>query len=176
MKELNIAAGLIVLALLLIGCVSSTTEEESLVPADEGFAIYLPAHDLPIDALRVLSHIELGDEPILSVDDILLYSKETHEIELKPSVTERLAQLDLSGKAFVISVGREPVYAGAFMAPYFSRTFDGVVIMWPPDGSGGATIRIQRGYPGPDFFSREDPRSDLRILESLEQAGKLNRN
>jgi hypothetical protein len=34
-------------------------------------------------------------------------------------------------------------------------------------------IRLELGYPGPDFFVGQDPRSDPRILDALESAGKL---
>ena len=86
---------------------------------------------------------------------------------------QRLAQLDLPAKFFVVTVDREPIYYGAFMSLYFSRTYDGVVILWPPMDEDGRTIRIQLGYPGPDFFAGKDPRADSRILASLKRAGKL---
>jgi len=34
-------------------------------------------------------------------------------------------------------------------------------------------IRLELGYPGPDCFVGQDPRSDPRILDALESASKL---
>lgn len=137
------------------------------------FAIYLPAEGYRLEEMADLSKIQLMEDPILSVDDILAYSSATHEIRLRSSAAERLARLGLPGKLFVVAVGREPVYAGEFMAAWMSRTSQAVVILWPPMNSDRHTIQIQLGYPGPDFFIGEDPRSDSRILESLEQASLL---
>jgi hypothetical protein len=137
------------------------------------FAIYLPAEGFRLEEMADLSKIQLMEDPILSVDDILAYSSATHEIRLRSSAAERLARLGLPGNAFVVAVGREPVYAGEFMGAWMSRTSQAVVILWPPMNSDRHTIQIQLGYPGPDFFIGEDPRSDSRILESLEQASLL---
>ena len=137
------------------------------------FAIYLPAEGFRLEEMADLSKIQLMEDPILSVDDILAYSSATHEIRLRSSAAERLARLGLPGKLFVVAVGREPVYAGEFMAAWMSRTSQAVVILWPPMNSDRHTIQIQLGYPGPDFFIGEDPRSDSRILESLKQASLL---
>jgi hypothetical protein len=137
------------------------------------FAIYLPAEGFRLEGMADLSKIQLMEDPILSVDDILAYSSATHEIRLRSSAAERLARLGLPGKLFVVAVGREPVYAGEFMGAWMSRSSQAVVILWPPMNSDRHTIQIQLGYPGPDFFIGEDPRSDSRILESLEQASLL---
>jgi hypothetical protein len=82
-------------------------------------------------------------------------------------------QLDPAGRFFVVTVGNKPIYFGRFMAAYFSMSYDGVVILWPPMNSSEGVLQIQLGYPGPDFFEGMDPRADPRILESLRQAGKL---
>jgi hypothetical protein len=150
---------------------TGATEPATATPGR--FAIYLPAEGFRLEEMADLSKIQLMEDPILSVDDILAYSSATHEIRLRSSAAERLAQLGLPGKPFVVAVGREAVYAGEFMGAWMSRSSQAVVILWPPMGSDGDTIRIQLGYPGPDFFIGEDPRSDSRILESLEQASLL---
>ncbi|MGD8815350.1 MAG: hypothetical protein PVI78_12830, partial [Anaerolineales bacterium] len=109
----------------------------------------------------------------LSMDDILSYYAESHVIELAPSVAARWDELELPGKPFVAAVDGEPIYAGAFMAAYFSRSYDGVVILWPTMFGSDNRITIQLGYPWEDFFTGEDPRADPRILTALRQAGKL---
>jgi hypothetical protein len=139
------------------------------------FAIYLAADDL---SPSLVSQIELDDvqletEPILSSGDILLYSSDTHELELTPSARERLQQLVVStaGRAFVTVVGDTRIYAGGIWTPASSLSFDGVVIQVPPMGD---SIRIQLGYPeSPELFTGQDPRSHPMILGSFEQASKL---
>ena len=158
---------------LAVGCGSSDIHDGPNSTKGGEFAIYLPAEDLSVDDSMELSRIELFEEPILFLADIISYAAETHVIELVPSSADRLAQLDLPGKPFVVSVDRQPIYHGAFMAAYMSRSYDGVVILWPSMEGKGRTIRIQLGYPGPDFFVGEDPRSDSRIMDSIRQAGKL---
>ncbi|UCG82821.1 MAG: hypothetical protein JSW38_11655 [Dehalococcoidia bacterium] len=164
---------LIVLIVTVICCISCDGEEESQTPAEDCFGIYLTADDVSIDSLAILSYIEPADEPLISSSDINSYSSETHEIELTTSAADRIQQINLSGNAFVVCVDHQPIYSGAFMSAYFSITFDGVVIMWPLVNNNGKTIRIELGYPGEKYFVGEDPRSDPKILECLDQHNKL---
>ena len=173
MRSISICLAIVVLIVTVICCISCDGEEESQTPAEDCFGIYLTANDLSIDSLAMLSYIEPADEPLISSSDIYSYSSETHEIELTTSAAARIQQINLSGKAFVVCVDHHPVYSGAFMSVYFSRTFDGVVIMWPLVNNNGKTIRIELGYPGKEFFMGEDPRSDPKILGCLDQHNKL---
>ena len=161
----------LLIAPILMGCVPSKAK---------GFSIYLLASEeipaaelLPVD----LNEIELQEEPLLSGDDIIKYSKDTHEIEITVEAYERIQQLysppvEVGGIPFVVCVGRDPVYAGAFWTPVSSLSFDGVVIC-QPHYSDKHIIKIGLGYPTSEAFTGKDPRSDPRILESLEAAGKL---
>ena len=144
-----------------------------------GFAIYLVQPGITAQQMRTmdLDAFELEPAPILALDDMLAYTWETHAIELSEPARERIARLEVpvtAGLPFVVCVGDERIYAGAFWVSYSSMSFDGIVIdtvfAQMPDGS----IRIQLGYPAsPEFFVGADPRSDPRILQSLRQAGKL---
>lgn len=161
---------LLILATLAMSSCNSSSEEGE-------FAIYLPAQRISAGEISEtdLSDLELKDEPIITVDDIVSYAKETHGIELTASAYERIAQLEvpvIGGIPFVVCVGRDPIYGGAFWVGYSSMSFDGVVIDTLP-ASLQNPIQIQLGYPSGSFFSGEDPRSNPRILRSLEQAGKL---
>ncbi len=121
--------------------------------------------------------IRLGDEPggevALSIDDITAYDPATHEMSLTQEAAARLAALTppTSGLPFVVCVGSEAIYRGAFWPSYSSQSYDGVVI--DPILAGQGAVRIELGYPSGGFFSGEDPRADRRILEALERAGKL---
>ena len=161
---------IILLALILMGCTPSEAD---------GFSIYLLANEIPSSELSKvdLHALELQEEPLLSIDDVITYSKETHEIEVTAEAYGRIQQLyslpvRVDGKPFVVCMGRDPVYAGAFWMPASSLIFDGVVICQPFDRD-EHVIRIGLGYPTPEVFGGEDPRSDPRILQSLEAAGKL---
>ncbi|MBN1812384.1 MAG: substrate-binding domain-containing protein [Anaerolineae bacterium] len=145
---------------------------------DETFAIYLVGRETSAAQLAkiALQDLELEETPILSADDVVAYVWESHEVELTPSAYERLFEfsdsVSTSGRPFVVCVGSQRVYAGAFWMPFSSQSFDGIAIVLIP--SDGRTICIQLGYPGsPDLFMWFDPRSDPRILRSLEEAGKL---
>jgi len=134
----------------------------------------VPATELSIVDLNDL---ELQEEPILSIDDIIAYSRETHEIELTAEAYERIQQLftlpaKVRGIPFVVCVGADRIYAGAFWTPVSSISFDGVVICQPFDLD-KRVIRIVLGYPCPEAFTGKDPRSDLRVLQSLEAVAKL---
>ncbi len=164
---------MILLAASLSACgLADLGPDPTAEPVGE-FAIFLPIEDLTLDDVHNLDEIILQEAPVLSMDDIIAYDAETHVIELEPTVAERWDGLELTGRFFVVMVGKELIYAGAFMAAYFSRTYDGVVILWPSMEGSPNTIKIQLGYPWEDFFTGEDPRADPRIMEALHQAGKL---
>jgi hypothetical protein len=124
-----------------------------------------------------LTQFELEPTPFLSVDDILTYTWETHEIELTESARERVEQLEVpvtGGVPFVVCVGAERMYPGAFWVSYSSMSYNGIVIDTLSAQLDDPILHIQLGYPeSPEFFTGEDLRSDPRILQSLEDAGKL---
>ena len=164
-----------VAAALLSACTTAYPAPEH-VP---GFAIYQVQPGITAQQMQTmdLDVLELEPAPILALDDMLAYTWETHAIELSEPARERIARLEVpvtAGLPFVVCVGDERIYAGAFWVSYSSMSFDGIVIdslfTQMPDGS----IRIQLGYPAsPEFFVGADPRSDPRILQSLREAGKL---
>jgi hypothetical protein len=125
--------------------------------------------------METLSHVEIADKPLLSLNDIISYSRNTHQIELTTEAAARLERLQVptSGKAFVVCVDRQPVYWGAFWAGYSSQSFEGITIMVAPLLPGPRTIQIVQGYPSASFFKGEDLRNDARVMQSLQKAGKL---
>ena len=81
-------------------------------------------------------------------------------------------EIPVSGKVFVVSVDRRPIYWGAFWTPMSSISFEGFTILKPLT-SAQYIIQLELGYPSSDFFTVDDPRSNITIFESLGQAGKL---
>ena len=147
---------------------------------NDGFAIYLvdetiTAHEmLQVD----VGKLELEETPVISVDDIVQYGLTTHEIQLTASAYERLGGLKVpvQGVPFVVCVGNERIYGGAFWASYSSVSYGGIVIDPCPATANDPdrTVRIQLGYPESlELFAGEDLRSHPRIVESLEAAGKV---
>lgn len=165
-------AGLVMFG--LFACATSTTEQENKT---EGFAIYLLAQNIAADEILKadIDNLELDTHPVLSSKDILAYSKDTHEIELTPSAYKRIGELQVptSGMPFVVCVNRQPIYGGAFWVGYSSMSFQGIAIdiLYAQQNR---PIKIQLGYPeSPELFVGDDSRSEIRILQSLEQEGKL---
>ena len=166
---------LLALPALCAGCGRRATE-----PAGTGgLALYLLARDVPTARLASvpLDGLALRDSPLLAGDDIVAYDRLTHDIELSGAAYRRVqalfaAPVPVRGLPFVVCVGREPLYAGAFWTSLSSQSFDGPVIM-EPLAAGLPVIRITTGYPGPAFFRGPDPRADARIVAALRAAGKL---
>ncbi len=144
---------------------------------NNGFAIYLLAQNIPAAELaRIdIDRLPLESKPIISNDDIISYDKANHMIELTPAAYTRVQQIfpiPVNGFPFVVCAGNERIYTGAFWTSISSISFSGVVIMQPVDTK-NTTIQITLGYPGPEFFTGDDPRADSRIMKALEKDGKM---
>jgi len=158
-----IIAGVII---ILSGCTTSK---------GEGFAIYLTKEDIPPAQMEALSHVEIADQPIISIVDIITYSAQTHEMKLTDTAFERITQLEVPvrGKSFLVCVDKGPIYWGAFWTPISSMSFDGVTIWKPVSSQEPKVITLELGYPSSSFYRGEDPRNNTEVMKSLEQAGKL---
>lgn len=143
------------------------------------FAIYLTTGEIPSQQLAItgLYALPLQAQPLLTDQDILAYHQGFHQMDLTPAGYQKVqnlfsGQVDVSGVPFVVVVGSQRIYSGAFWSPLSSLSFDGVVIMQPlerPDH----TIGFSLGYPSRTAFTGVDPRGDPRILDALRAAGKL---
>lgn len=153
------------LVLMLAGCDPR--------PADDGFAIYLTKNATPVPLGATPASVELDGEPVIATDDIVTYNRVTHEMEVKPSVFGRIKNLEVPvrGRAFAVCLGQEIIYTGAFWTPISSIAFDGIIIMKPM--SKNNLLQLEPGYPSDGFFKGGDPRSNPRLMESLQRAGKL---
>ena len=163
----------LIAAAVLCGCTGRTAEP------DGDFAIYLVKGEVSAQEMMEmdLELLELEETPFLSVDDIVAYTWETHAIELTETARERVAELEVpvtTGVPFMVCVGDERIYPGAFWISYSSMSFNGIVIDTLSATMDNPSIHIQLGYPeSPEFFEGEDLRSDPRIQQSLREAGKL---
>ena len=187
LKSLQLLIGILLVIVFLVGCAALTgtpTPVPSFPPPqpatvtpiiENGFSIHLIAGDISPQQLAALSHLELEKDPLLSINDIVSYRKETHEIEMTADGYERIRGLSVpvNGRAFAVCVNGQPIYSGAFWVAYSSLSFDGVIIEVTRATKEHPVLQISLGYPGPAFFQGDDPRSDPGILKALEQAGKL---
>jgi hypothetical protein len=147
----------------------------SVSPAQKGFAIYLTRENTPPAQMEILSRIAIAETPIIASSDIVVYDWATHEIELIPEAFQRIEALQVptTGISFIVCVDESPVYWGAFWTPVSSQAFQGVTIWVPSTLQKDNVIQLELGYPSPSFYKGEDPRSEKRIKDALEKAGKL---
>ena len=171
---------LLLLILLTLSACQSPAEEEPAVLEGDPFAIYLIADEQVTGPGAMRSDIEilpLAEQPIITIDDIVSYDWERHGMNLDDEAYFRLLSLFVggvpsSGVPFVVTSYQQRVFVGAFWAPYSTLSFDGVVLMQPLDPA-GQTLYFNLGYPREENFTGEDPRSDPRILQALEEAGVI---
>ena len=160
-------------AVILIGTILMLSS--CIISKGDGFAIYLTEGDIPPAQMEALSHVDIAEQPIISMDDIITYNAKTHELKLTTSAFERIPQLEVPvrGKSFVVCVDRKPIYWGAFWTPISSISFDGVTIWKPLSLEEPHIITLELGYPSSSFYGGEDPRNNPEVIRALEQAGKL---
>ena len=158
---------------LIFGAVSCQRQ------AAEDFGIYLLVEDRPATQLAEsdLNTIELQEQPVIGINDIVSYDRNSHGMQLSEAAYRRVQELfplpvRMDGIPFVVRVGDEPIYAGAFWTPLSSLSYDGVIIL-QPFGDEEKKIGLALGYPGRLAFTGEYPRGDTRIIEALGKAGKL---
>lgn len=166
-----------VLSLLIFVLISVAAGCRAQEP--DSFGIYLLAEEMPATQLAGadIQALELQPDPVIGPDDIVAYDGRTHEIELTRAAYRRVQELfplpvRVDGIPFVVRVGTEAIYAGAFWTPLSSLSYDGVIIMHPFSGE-ETTIGLALGYPSPEAFTGDDPRADSRIMAALDTAGKL---
>jgi hypothetical protein len=159
---------IIVVGILLI-CSSCSTSEH------EGFAIYLTKENIPPSEMKTLSQVDIAEQPVISLQDVITYNAQSHELKLTPAAYERIYQLNIpvEGKSFLVCVDKKIIYWGAFWTPVSSIPFGGVTIWKPYDIRESTIVTLEPGYPSSTFYGGEDPRNSPEILKSLKQAGKL---
>jgi hypothetical protein len=141
----------------------------------EGFAIYLTKGDIPPAQMEALSQVNIAEQPIITIEDVITYNAQTHELKLTTNAFEHISQLDVPvrGKSFLVCVDKRPIYWGAFWTPISSISFDGVTIWKPLRSKEPNVITLELGYPSTSFYGGDDPRNNEEVMKSLEQAGRL---
>jgi hypothetical protein len=151
-----------------------TTTFEGTLINHEGFAIYPTRDDIDPQKMESLSYVSLAAQPIISLQDIITYDAQTHEIKLTDEAFQRVSNLEVParGTSLMVCVDNKPVYWGAYWSIFSSQSFNGVVIQKSLATEAKAII-IKLGYPAPSFFKGEDPRNNTEVINSLERSEKL---
>jgi len=150
------------------------------VEGDDGFSIYLVSGETDprkVDNSR-LTDVALEKRPILREEDILHYELENHRLTLTKDAYDRLLTvfplpIDVDGIPFVVAVDGELIYSGALYSSASSISYDGVVILQPLEEH-SRDIELRLGYPCRTAFTGVDPRSDVRVLDRLEEINRSN--
>ncbi len=188
MKSGAIALATMAVLMMCTGCGSQSAEPGTTSPAATklpplpkpahaaaGFAIYLLTPNALAHGSAGVRPSDLEGDPFLTSDEIVSYRWATHEIELTDAAFERIRNvaIPLQGEGFAVCVDKQPIYAGAIWNAYSSSVFEGPIIDLVYPTREHPIIRISLGYPSSAFFRGDDRRSDPRILQALEEAGKL---
>lgn len=154
--------------LAFLGC--DVTNEHSPTSA---FAIYR-LKDSTLTASRVwnlpIDSLVLADAPFLTQDSLKSYHWQTHVFVATASIDTELAVLarrigSTGGIPFVVMVGRDRIYLGAFWYPYSSLSPSVPYIdLWTH------SHQIQKPWYPADSV---DKRNDHRIYSALKDAGVL---
>jgi hypothetical protein len=121
-------------------------------------------------AARDLSGLALADAPFVTANDILEYSWSRQSWSITADLRARLEELarkpyQSAGIPFVVVVGEERVYLGAFWYWYSSTVPSVPHIMLPLVGP----VELK----GPSLGGAVDRRIDPRVRDSLRAAGVL---
>ncbi len=145
---------------------------------NKGFALYLLPENIKSEELSNLDikKIKPAGKPFISINDISTYLKNTHEFVLHYEETKRLRKLKVpvSGTPFIVFVGDEPIYTGAFWNGFSSVSFKGVVIDVSNLVGDFPTLKLELDYPPLATKNISfDPRPDQRIFNDLKKNDRL---
>lgn len=145
---------------------------------DKEFKLYLLPPDVKAAGLSRLNinKIKPFGKPFLTTKDIRFYVKDSHELMIDYTAAPRLKSLKVpvSGRPFIVFVGDQPIYTGAFWTGFSSVSFRGVAVDVSKLTGDFPNIKLDLDYPPlAPKNTGFDPRSDPRVFEVFEKAGVL---
>jgi len=156
-------------------CLFGLTACDSGIDSSEGpqFAIYR-LRDAKLFASQLwdepLENLVLADTPLVALEDVTSYRWQTHEFKVTAAADSQLAAISttlgpVGGIPFVVTVGNERIYLGAFWYPHSSLVpqVPYIDVMLDPH-------RICQRWGGQ---GGEDKRNDPRIYLALKNARVL---
>jgi len=149
-----------VLICCVSGCLAKDNQSRNVEKLkNEGqkeFALYLVKEKFSAyDAEKIpLEKLELEKEPFFTLKDVISYDVDTHSIEVKDEIIQKVKFLKPSthGRPFVISVSGERIYQGAFWNIASSFQYYGIAIMFDYLKQDNRKLRIQLGIPKEEYF------------------------
>lgn len=113
------------------------------------------------------------DSVIVHYDEILGYDSVSHTFLIDNEAGERIRDVwfPTSGIGFIFALDSTLIYKAYFVPGYSSMALFNEVCVEPY--SYRNKYRFNLGYPGPDYYTGDDPRNDHRIIERLKVDGKL---
>jgi hypothetical protein len=117
-----------------------------------------------------LENLVLADAPLVALKDVKSYRWQTHEFTVTAAVDSQLAAISktlgpIGGIPFVVTVGNEKVYLGAFWYPHSSLA--------PQVPYIDVMLNPHRICPRWSGQGDDDKRNDPRISRALKMAGVL---
>lgn len=114
------------------------------------------------------------DRNIVVYSEIIGYDSTEHVFQLKDNAGARIRDIDypVNPTQFAIAVEGEIIYIANFIPGYSSMSCDHCITIDPYSYSNN--YKVMLGYPGASsFFSGNDPRNDIRIIERFKEDNKL---
>jgi hypothetical protein len=98
----------------MLACDIGQGPDESKATTQDTFGIYLTLHEVDPTRLDMLSHVEPSPTPLISLDDVVSYTWQTHMIHLTDKGRKTLDTLSISvfGRSFCICVNHSTKYCG----------------------------------------------------------------
>ena len=99
------------------------------ISSNNGYEIYCVENAEAKLLNRRFDEIQLPDTPMISMNDIASYEWEKHMISLTSDARKRINGvigvniLSYSGRTFVVSLNRKPIYGGYFWSTFDSRAY-----------------------------------------------------
>jgi hypothetical protein len=156
----------------------SSNRHANAVNADGGAGSNSPGKS-PKEGTLISARFKLVDQKglaFLTEKDITEYRWKTHTIVLNKDV-DLESRIDrksiVVGIPFTVVADGYSRYTGVFTTGISSIGQSCPVIEFDRFDLPNGTIQIQLGYPTDKFFKGEDPRSDERIRNVLDELGKL---
>ncbi len=139
--------------------------------AEEKFVVYLVVGGVTQkEEKRDLQNLMLQEVPLFTRSDIVSYSGKNSGMKLAPSVCTKVKTLP-TGTPFVVVVGGERIFQGAFWKRISSVTYGGAVILQPLEAD-NCVFTLELGYPTQKYYSGDNTELDVRVIRSLEASGK----
>ncbi len=126
----------------------------------------VPQKDEEID----LQNLVLQEVPLFTGSDIVSYSGKNSGMKLAPSVCTKVETLP-TGTRFVVVVGGERIFEGAFWKRISSVAYGGAVILQPLEAD-NCVFTLVLGYPTQKYYIGDNTELDVRVIRSLEASGK----